>query len=195
MTYVSGEDSDQLGHPPSLIRVFNVRSIGSWGPNVSSYGQQRLWSDWVDAQADLSLCCAHSSFHWLCQAVAHMSYIRNILLWVLIYFLIWRTVIFSPILELYGIFCQIKCGLRMTTLVSACHVFWHTESSLSAHAILLVLSWGGSIMSLDVLHELDKKLALFCTQLSHLLFSDSIFHQFVFLFSRTPERRSYMEDT
>ena len=53
-------DSDQPGHPPSLIRVFTVRSMGSWGPNVSSCGQQRLWSDWVDAQADLSLRWAES---------------------------------------------------------------------------------------------------------------------------------------
>ena len=29
---------------PSLIRVFAVRSIGSWGPNVSSCAQWRLWS-------------------------------------------------------------------------------------------------------------------------------------------------------
>ena len=40
------EDSDQPGHPPKL----------------SSYGQRRLWSDWVDAQADLSLRWAHSHF-------------------------------------------------------------------------------------------------------------------------------------
>ena len=38
----------------SLIRVFAVYSVGSWGPNVSSRGQRRLWSDWADAQADLS---------------------------------------------------------------------------------------------------------------------------------------------
>ena len=54
------EDSDQPGHSPSLFRVFAVRSMGSWGPNVSSCGQQRLWSDWADGQADLSLCWAHS---------------------------------------------------------------------------------------------------------------------------------------
>ena len=47
------EDSDQPGHPPSLIRVFAVRSVGSLGPKVPSCGQQRLWSDWADAQADL----------------------------------------------------------------------------------------------------------------------------------------------
>ena len=27
--YAPSEDSDQPGHPPSLIRVFNVRSMGS----------------------------------------------------------------------------------------------------------------------------------------------------------------------
>ena len=49
------EDSDQPGHQPSLIRVFAVRSMGSKGPKLSSCGQRRLWSDWADAQADLSL--------------------------------------------------------------------------------------------------------------------------------------------
>ena len=32
------KDSDQPGHPPSLITVFAVRTMGSWGPNVSSCG-------------------------------------------------------------------------------------------------------------------------------------------------------------
>ena len=59
---VPSEDSDQPGHPPSLIRVFAVHSMGSWGPKVSSCGQRRLWSDWVDAQADLSLRWTHSHF-------------------------------------------------------------------------------------------------------------------------------------
>ena len=36
--------------------------MGSWGPKLSSCGQRRLWSDWADAQADLSLCWAHSHF-------------------------------------------------------------------------------------------------------------------------------------
>ena len=30
-----GEDADQPGHPPSLIRVFAVRSVGSHGPKIS----------------------------------------------------------------------------------------------------------------------------------------------------------------
>ena len=59
---VPGEDSCQPGHPPSLIRVFAVCCMGSWGPNVSSCGQRRLWPAWADAQADLSLRWAHSHF-------------------------------------------------------------------------------------------------------------------------------------
>ena len=38
------KDSDQPGHPPSLIRVFTVRLMGSWGPKLSSCVQRRLCS-------------------------------------------------------------------------------------------------------------------------------------------------------
>ena len=56
------EDSDQPGHPPSLIRVFAIRMKKA---SVLSYplsAQRRLWSDWTDAQTDLSLRWAHSHF-------------------------------------------------------------------------------------------------------------------------------------
>ena len=43
-------------HLHSLVRVFARRSKGSYGPKASSWGQQRLWSDWADAQADQSTC-------------------------------------------------------------------------------------------------------------------------------------------
>ena len=56
------EDSDQPGHPPSLIRVFALLSMGSKVPELSSCGQRRLWSDWADAQADLSLRWAHTHY-------------------------------------------------------------------------------------------------------------------------------------
>ena len=59
---VPSEDSDQLGHPPSLIRVFAVHSMDCYGPKLSSCWQQRLWSDWANAQADLSLHWAHTNF-------------------------------------------------------------------------------------------------------------------------------------
>ena len=35
--------------------------------------QWRLWWDWVDAQADLSLRWAHRSFCWFCQAVTQLN--------------------------------------------------------------------------------------------------------------------------
>ena len=41
------EDSDQPGHPPSLIKVFAVRAMGSQEPRLSSCGQRRLWSGWA----------------------------------------------------------------------------------------------------------------------------------------------------
>ena len=42
MTHAHGEDADQSGNPPSLIRVFTVRSTRNHGSKVSSCGQQRL---------------------------------------------------------------------------------------------------------------------------------------------------------
>ena len=55
---IISEDSDQPGHPPSLIRVFAVHS---WVakvpllPYADSEDSDQDWSDWADAQADLSL--------------------------------------------------------------------------------------------------------------------------------------------
>ena len=71
--FAPSEDSDQPGHPPSLIRVFAVRSIGTWGPNVSSCVQRKLWSDWADAQADLCLRWLQWSFCWFCHVAAHVN--------------------------------------------------------------------------------------------------------------------------
>ena len=47
-------------------------SMGSLGPKLSSCGQRRLWSDWADAQADLSLCWAHMLLCWFCHEAAQM---------------------------------------------------------------------------------------------------------------------------
>ena len=62
MTCTPSEDSDQPGHPPSLIRVFAVRMKKAWVLSYLLSAQGRLWSDWADAQANLSLCWAHSHF-------------------------------------------------------------------------------------------------------------------------------------
>ena len=56
------EDSDQPGHPPSLIRVFAVRMKKAWVLSYPLSAQRRLWSDWPDAQSDLSLRWAHTHF-------------------------------------------------------------------------------------------------------------------------------------
>ena len=73
MACAPSEDLDQPGHPPSLIRVFAVRSMGSQGPNASSCGQRRLCRDWADAQADLSLRWTHMPLYWFCHEAAYLA--------------------------------------------------------------------------------------------------------------------------
>ena len=75
ITYVPNKDSDQPGrislHSHAVWSVFAVRSKDSPGTKASSYRQQRLRSDWVNAQPDLSLRWAHRSFCWFCRATVH----------------------------------------------------------------------------------------------------------------------------
>ena len=71
MAYASSKDSDQPGHLPSLIRVFAVRMKKDWVLSYPLSAQRRLWSDWVDAQADLLL--GAQSFCWFCHEVAHIA--------------------------------------------------------------------------------------------------------------------------
>ena len=47
---------------PSLIRVFAVRMKKAWVLSYPLRAQRRHWSDWANAQADLSLRWAHSHF-------------------------------------------------------------------------------------------------------------------------------------
>ena len=49
MIYVPSKDLN----PPSLISVFAVRMKKLWVLSYPLSAQWRLWSDWVDAQADL----------------------------------------------------------------------------------------------------------------------------------------------
>ena len=84
--WAHSKDSDQTGRmprliwvfagrPPSLIRVFAVRMMKAWTLSYPLSTQQRLWSDWADAQADLSLRWAHMSGCWFCHVAAHISVI------------------------------------------------------------------------------------------------------------------------
>ena len=72
MACAPSEDSDQPGHSPSLIRDFAVRMKKAWVLSYSLSAQRRLWSDWADAQADLSLRWAHS--HFVCFVRRWLSY-------------------------------------------------------------------------------------------------------------------------
>ena len=70
MICAPSEDSDQPGHPPSLIRVCAVRLKQNWILSYPLSAQRRLWSDWADAQADLSLRWAQRSFCWVSHEAA-----------------------------------------------------------------------------------------------------------------------------
>ena len=65
MICAPSEDSDQPGHLSSLIRVFAVGMKKPWVLSYPLSRQRKLWTDWADAQAGLSLCWAHRSFCWL----------------------------------------------------------------------------------------------------------------------------------
>ena len=50
----------------------------SLGPLLHIERKRRLWSDWADAQADLSLRWAHMLFYWFCRMHAYISPNREI---------------------------------------------------------------------------------------------------------------------
>ena len=79
MACAPSEDSDQPGYPPSLIRVFAVRMQKAWVLSYPLSAQRRLWSDWADAQADLSLRWAHMQFCRFCHGLAQ-SFVISCLL-------------------------------------------------------------------------------------------------------------------
>ena len=52
--------------------VFAVRMKNDWVFSYPLSAQRRLWSDWADAQAGLSLRCAHMPFCWFCHVAAQL---------------------------------------------------------------------------------------------------------------------------
>ena len=73
------EDSDQSGHPPSRIRVFAVRMKKPWVLSYPLNAQRRLWSDWANAQADLSLRWAHTHFVGFVMSWLICTFFSNVL--------------------------------------------------------------------------------------------------------------------
>ena len=60
------EDTDQPGHPPSLIRVFAVRMKKTWVLSYPFSAQRRLRSDWADL---------------ICLRWAHTHFVGFVMLW------------------------------------------------------------------------------------------------------------------
>ena len=69
------ETQISLGISP-VRSVFAVRMKKAWVIGYPLSAQQRLWSDWVDAQVDLSLRWAHRPFCWFCHEVAQILKIK-----------------------------------------------------------------------------------------------------------------------
>ena len=75
---VPSEDSDQPGHPPSLIRVFTILMKKPWVLSYPLSAQRRLRSAWASTAKTLipgwseSSLGAHS-FCWFCHVVAHIN--------------------------------------------------------------------------------------------------------------------------
>ena len=72
MVCAPSDDSDQQGHPPSLIRVFIVCMKKAWFLSYPLNAQRRLWSDRADAKADQSS-LGTQSFCWFCHEVAQIN--------------------------------------------------------------------------------------------------------------------------
>ena len=73
MACAPSEDSDQSGHPPSMISAFAVCMKKAWVLSYPLSAQRRLLSDWTD----LSIRWAHRSFRWFCREVAHIAEIER----------------------------------------------------------------------------------------------------------------------
>ena len=69
------EDSDQPGHPPSLIRVFRSALNGKLRTQLFFMWTAKTLIRLGRCLADLSLFWGHRSFCWFCHAAAHLSII------------------------------------------------------------------------------------------------------------------------
>ena len=101
--------------------VFAVH-MKAWVHSYPLSAQRRLWSDWVDAHADLSLCWAHKSFYWFCHEVAQILIV------------IWNT----------PKYCIKLCDFRhivSVILMYMCIKILGSECSQSRLILLNVLGW------------------------------------------------------
>ena len=71
-TCVTSKDSDQPVHPLSMARILVYPSLDNPEAVEGTCDQRRLWSDCVDAQADLSPRWLHKSYCRFCRSLAHL---------------------------------------------------------------------------------------------------------------------------
>ena len=122
----SSEDSDQPGHPPSLIRVFAVRMKKAWVLSYPLSAQRGLWSDWADAQADPSLRWVHSHF---------IGFVVSWLKWHL--HVLWMVVMHQAYTEQFGLqdSVQTQLGNRHNELSN---VFDYTAEFFTCTRVFLI---------------------------------------------------------
>ena len=72
MTCAPSEDSDLPGHPPSLIKVFSCAQWVAKDP-MFLHADSEDWSDWADAQADMSFRWVHRLFCCFCHPAAYLA--------------------------------------------------------------------------------------------------------------------------
>ena len=79
-TCVTSKVSDQFVHPPCIAGVFVYSSLDSLDAVDGTCDQRRLWSDYAEAQANLSLRWSHKSYCRFSRALAHLhiSYLHII---------------------------------------------------------------------------------------------------------------------
>ena len=67
-------------HPPSMASVLVYPSLDRQEGVEGTFDQQRLWSDCVDAQVDMSLHWSCNSYCRFCRVLAYMYFITQSLL-------------------------------------------------------------------------------------------------------------------
>ena len=161
MACAPSEDSDQPGHPPSLIKVFAFRMKKSWVLSYPLSAQRRLWSDWADAQADLSLRWAHSHFVGFDMSRLIRAFTIMILTIVypcLIYWHILQTYFKHHILTLFVVSCKIVALSQFYFRVSmrwlwSCALFEPPEDKTSLRPV-----WSKSLLCAQWVTNMAKDL-------------------------------------
>ena len=106
MACATSEVSDHSGQLPSLISVLAVRMNKAWVLSYPLSTQRRLWSDWADAQADLSSLGAQAVLLVLSCAASYLIYPK--------YSDTWTTYVSYTlfILKFYCLLICLNCWIR-----------------------------------------------------------------------------------